>query len=62
VFDGTDLDALDPLLDGPSPSPTAATSVVERRPRELVDWAKKVEELDLKGAVLDGSASRARRA
>ncbi len=53
AFTGTKLEAINPVLDGPSALAYGADSVVEVA-RELVDWAKKVESLDLKGAVLDG--------
>lgn len=50
---GTNLAALAPGFDGPSALVYGADSVVEMA-RELVDWARTVEALDLKGAVLDG--------
>ncbi|MBT8484017.1 MAG: 50S ribosomal protein L10 [Phycisphaerales bacterium] len=53
AFDGTGLEALTPALDGPSALAYGAESVVEVA-RAVVAWAKKVEALDLKGAVLDG--------
>jgi large subunit ribosomal protein L10 len=53
AFTGTSLEALGPALDGPSALAYGGDSVVEVA-RALVDWAKKVEKLDLKGAVLDG--------
>lgn len=53
VFKGTGLETLDPLLEGPSALAYGAESVVDVA-RELVKWAKDVENLELKGAVLDG--------
>jgi large subunit ribosomal protein L10 len=53
AFAGTGLEALGPILEGPSALAYGAESVVEVA-RTLVDWAKKVEELQLKAAVLDG--------
>ena len=60
-FDDDELDAetlqlgrlFDGLLDGPSALAFGGTSIVDVA-RTLVEWAKKVEDLDLKGAVLDG--------
>ena len=49
----TKLRALAPALEGPSALAYGAESVVDLA-RELVEWARKVKELDLKGAVLDG--------
>jgi large subunit ribosomal protein L10 len=53
AFAGTPLAPLDPALEGPSALAYGAESVVDVA-RALVEWAKKVENLDLKGAVLDG--------
>ena len=53
AFKGTGLETLDPLLEGPSALAYGAESVVDVA-RELVKWAKEVENLELKGAVLDG--------
>lgn len=53
AFQDTSLAAISPALEGPSALAYGGTSVVDVA-RELVDWAKKVKELDLKGAVLDG--------
>ncbi|MDP7029090.1 MAG: 50S ribosomal protein L10 [Phycisphaerales bacterium] len=53
AFKDTDLEALVPGLEGPSAMCYGGDSVVEVA-RSLVDWAKKVKELDLKGACLDG--------
>ena len=47
AFAGTGLEPLSPALEG------GAESVVEVA-RALVEWARKVEELELKAAVLDG--------
>ncbi len=53
AFEGGELEALEPALSGPSALAYGGESVVNVA-RELVDWAKKIEDLDLKGAVLDG--------
>ncbi|MCH2162505.1 MAG: 50S ribosomal protein L10 [Phycisphaerales bacterium] len=50
---GTKLENLIPAIDGPSALCYGGESVVDVA-RELVDWAKKVEHLELKGAILDG--------
>ena len=47
------LSALTPVLKGPSAVAFGGASVVDVA-REIVAWAKKVEQLELKGAVLDG--------
>ena len=53
AFSGTGLEPLAPALDGPSAVAYGAESVVDAA-RVLVDWARKVESLHLKAAVLDG--------
>ncbi|MHC4219921.1 MAG: 50S ribosomal protein L10 [Planctomycetota bacterium] len=53
AFAGTGLAPLKPALVGPSALAYGAESVVDVA-RVLVDWARKVEELQLKAAVLDG--------
>src|SRR5690554_6226067 len=53
AFDGTSLAPLDAVLEGPSALAYGAETVVDVA-RELVEWAKKVKQLTLKGAVLDG--------
>ena len=53
AFAGTALENLGDVLQGPSALAYGAESVVDVA-RALVDWAKKIEDLDLKGAVLDG--------
>ena len=53
AFSGTVLEPLSPALEGPSALAYGGESVVNVA-REIVDWAKKVEDLELKGAVLDG--------
>lgn len=53
AFAGTDLEAISPALEGPSALVFGGDSVVNVA-RELIGWAKKVKELDLKGAVLEG--------
>jgi large subunit ribosomal protein L10 len=53
AFADTALEALAPVLDGPSALAYGPNSVVDIA-RELVSWAKKLENLDLKGATLDG--------
>jgi large subunit ribosomal protein L10 len=51
---GTKLENLAVGLEGPSALAYGATSVVDVA-RELVDWAKKLKQLTLKGAILDGT-------
>ncbi len=53
AFASTNLEAVTPALEGPSALAYGGESVVDVA-RELVDWAKKVKKLTLKGAVLDG--------
>jgi large subunit ribosomal protein L10 len=53
ALQGTGLENATNALRGPSALAYGGSSVVDVA-RELVDWAKKVEKLDLKGAVLDG--------
>jgi large subunit ribosomal protein L10 len=53
AFQDTALEALNPALVGPSAMCYGGDSVVEVA-RVLVDWAKKIKELDLKAACLDG--------
>lgn len=53
AFEGGDLAALAPALSGPSALAYGGESVVNVA-RELVAWAKKIGDLELKGAVLDG--------
>jgi large subunit ribosomal protein L10 len=50
---GTPLQALDAVLDGPSALAYGADSVIDVA-RALVEWARKVEHLQLKAAILDG--------
>ena len=47
------LENLIPLLQGPSALAYGAESVVDVA-REVMAWAKKLEQLELKGAVIDG--------
>ncbi len=53
AFKETPLEALTAGLDGPSAMCYGADSVVEVA-RAMVDWAKKIDKLDLKAACLDG--------
>lgn len=53
AFEGTGLEALGDVLEGPAALAYGGDSVVEVA-RAIVEWAKKVGDLDLKGAVLDG--------
>jgi len=53
AFQGKALEALGPALTGPAALAYGAESVVNVA-RELVEWAGKVEKLQLKAAVLDG--------
>jgi large subunit ribosomal protein L10 len=54
AFAGTRLEGLSDGLQGPSALAYGAGSVVDVA-RELVDWAKKLKQLTLKGAILDGT-------
>ena len=54
IFVGTALDGIEPALEGPSALVYGADSVVDVA-RAIVDWAKKIDNLDLKGAILDGN-------
>lgn len=51
---GTSLENLTGALEGPSALAYGAESVVDVA-RELVEWARKLKQLTLKGAVLDGT-------
>ncbi len=53
AFAGTGLEPLTVALQGPSAVVWGAESVVDVA-RELVEWARKIEQLELKAAVLDG--------
>jgi len=53
AFADTSFSSLEPALSGPSALAYGGESVVDVA-RALVAWAKKVELLELKGAVLDG--------
>ncbi len=52
-FEGTGLEGLTPLLEGPSTLAYGAESVVEVA-REIVDLVKQFPDIELKGAILDG--------
>ncbi len=54
AFRETSLEALDPMLTGPSALVYGGNSVVEVA-RELIDLAKQFDKMELKGAVLDGT-------
>ena len=53
AFEGSNLEVLTTTISGPSALVFGGNSVVEVA-RNLVDWAKKVKQLELKAAVLDG--------
>ncbi len=53
AFADSPLASASPLLEGPSALAYGAETVVDVA-RELVKWAKEIEQLELKGAVLDG--------
>jgi large subunit ribosomal protein L10 len=53
AFNGTALEGLSEALVGPAALAYGGDSVVEAA-RQIVDWARKVDDLDLKGAILDG--------
>ncbi len=57
AVEGSPLAALSDLFEGPSALAYGAESVVDVA-RELVKWAKEVEALELKGAILDGEVFR----
>ena len=61
AFTGTDLEALNAGLVGPSAVAYGDTSVVDVA-RQLVEWARKIKHLTLKGAVLDGTTTMALKA
>lgn len=52
-FEGTALEALNPILEGPSALTYGGSSVVEIA-RELIELIKEYPAVELKGAVLDG--------
>lgn len=53
ALNGTALESLAQAFQGPSAIVYGAESVVNVA-REIVTWAKKIKQLDLKGAILDG--------
>ena len=53
AFSGTELEVLSSTLEGPSAIVTGGESAVDIA-RTLVDWAKKIKQLELKAAILDG--------
>lgn len=53
AFAGTPLEALNPSLVGPSAFVHGAESPVDVA-REIIEWAKKVEQIELQAASLDG--------
>ncbi|MFG0257590.1 MAG: 50S ribosomal protein L10 [Phycisphaerales bacterium JB043] len=52
-FEDSGLEGLTSIMKGPTALAYGAESVIDVA-RELVDWAKKIEHLELKGAILDG--------
>jgi large subunit ribosomal protein L10 len=56
AFAGHDLEPIGEVLDGACTMvyPTSETASAVVVARELIDWAKKVKELQFRGAVLDG--------
>jgi len=58
VFKDSELEALAPYLEGPAAVvyPTSEEASIVGIARELVDWAKKLENLEFKGALMDGVA------
>ncbi|MEM6551606.1 MAG: 50S ribosomal protein L10 [Planctomycetota bacterium] len=56
AFAGTDLEGLSEYLTGPNALvyPIGEDASVVTTARELIDWAKKLEKLEFRGAVLDG--------
>ncbi len=53
AFADSSLEGLNDLLDGPTALAYGGETVVDAA-RELVKWAKEVQQLELKGAILDG--------
>jgi large subunit ribosomal protein L10 len=53
AFAGSGLAGLSPLLEGPSALAYGAESVVDVA-RSMIKWATELDQLELKGAVLDG--------
>ncbi len=53
AFEGTSLSPLDPLLTGSSAVVYGGETVIDVA-REIVEFAKKIRKMELKGAVLDG--------
>jgi large subunit ribosomal protein L10 len=53
AFEGTSLEPLASVMEGPTALAYGGESVIDVA-RAIVEWAKKVDDLDLKGAVLDG--------
>ena len=53
AFAGTPLEKIGDALEGPSALVYGAESVIDVA-REIVDWARKIQKLGLKGALLDG--------
>jgi len=53
AFADTPLAGISPLLEGPAALAYGAETVVDVA-RELVSWAKEIQNLELKGAILDG--------
>ena len=58
VFEGGDLEPLNDYIDGPAAMvyPTNEDTSVVGVARDLIDWVKKIKELEVKGAVMDGMA------
>lgn len=53
AFKGTPLAALESMLNGPTALAYGESGVIDAA-RAVVEWAKKLEKLELKGAILDG--------
>lgn len=54
TFKGTELDGLTSMISGPTALVTGGQSVVNVA-RELIAWAKKLDKIQIKGAILDGT-------
>lgn len=56
AFEGTDIEGINEMIDGGSAMiyPVSEETSVVNVARELLDWAKKLEKLDFRGAILDG--------
>ncbi len=56
AFQGTDLEQINTILEGPSAMvyPAGDDVSVVSVARELIDWAKKIKDIEFKGALMEG--------